>query len=337
MTVGSATGATASKGRRRLGVGVLIGVVTATATLVPVTVWAAPPTTPVITAPTDGDSLSTSTVEVDATSSAAFVRFVLETSGPQSEQTVATSTGAASANFSTVGLGGPITLRAFDCDGLADCNGTGTAIAVTITLAAPSLTAPTNGTVVGDSFTASATSSLGPVGFVVDGDLVAIDTTEPYSSKISMGSKHEGNHSVRAVQCDPTGTTCLGAQSDPVNITKDTRGPTWRAVNASPRRFYPVKDHYLDTTRLYARMGEDAASVKVEISTRSGQVVRTLSLGRKHDGLISRSLERPKEQRRSGGRRELQLPVLSQGQLRQHIGEPQGLGYRLRQAVSEAN
>lgn len=285
-SAGRSSTATIHRGKR-LGVGVLIGAVTASAALLPAVAVAAPVSVPVITSPTDGDSVASATLDVSATSTADEVLFVLdEPGGPFTDRVVVA--GTADAVLPTVGLDGMTSLAAYDCDAGGDCNSTGDTLEVDIDLAAPTLTEPRNNAVVGNSFTAKATSSLGPVGFLVDGDLKAVDETSPYAAQISIADKSQGNHSLRAVQCNSTGQVCEGARSAARSIIKDTRGPTWTSVDADPRTFFPANDGYKDSTKLSARVGEDSRSVKVVIRS-GGKTVRTITLGREDRGKISAS------------------------------------------------
>lgn len=273
-------------GHRRLGVGVLIGVVTAGAVALPTTGWAAPVSAPTITAPSDGASVTTSNLPLQATSGAADVRFLVDYGTGSLEQTVAVDTGSAVANFAVAGLGGSLKLSAFDCDAPGDCNTVGDTIMVDVDLPAPTLTAPTQQALVGNSFAARATSANGPVGFVVDGQQMGVDLNAPYAVMVDLVGKSEGTHSVRAVQCDATGLVCQGAVSPVTQVVKDTRGPRWSRPDARPAHVYPARDHYLDTTRLSARMGEDAQSVKVLIK-RHGHVMRSESLNHKSKGTVT--------------------------------------------------
>lgn len=273
-------------GHRRLGVGVLIGVVTAGAVALPTTGWAAPVSTPTITAPSDGASITTTNLQVQATSGAADVRFLVDYGAGSLEQTVAVDTGSAAADFDVAGLDGSLTLSAFDCDAPGDCNILGDTITVDVDLPAPTLTAPAQQALVGNRFAARATSANGPVGFVLDGQPVGVDLNAPYAVMVNLASKREGTHSVRAVQCDASGTICQGAMSPITQVVKDTQGPRWSRPDARPSRFYPAHDHYLDTTRLSVRMGENAQSLKVLIK-RHGHVVRSESLNHKAKGTVT--------------------------------------------------
>lgn len=62
-------------------------------------------------------------------------------------------------------------------------------------------------------------------------------------------------------------------------ITVDLKAPTASGVNAIPKTVYPVKDNYVDTTKLIARPSEQLTSVKVEVRNGAGRVVRILDAG----------------------------------------------------------
>ncbi|MFZ0323916.1 MAG: FlgD immunoglobulin-like domain containing protein [Actinomycetes bacterium] len=276
--------------RQRLGL-VIVLALAAVAAAAPgssaATVMAAPGTTPTITAPLEGDSITTPSVNVTATSSAASVRFVVGGLAAPFTVDAAVVTGTASADIPVSGVDGASTISAYDCDGLGACNAAGTSINVTFALTAPVVTSPSAGTVVGTSVTVHATSTSGSVGFKLDGVQKTVDTSSPFSATLSLTGQAEGPHTVSVVLCDAAGTTCQGPNSNGVDVVKDTQGPSWSALKANPSTFFPYRDGYRDTTRLSARVAGPAGSVRVDIRSSGGAKVQHLDIGAVSRGLVT--------------------------------------------------
>ncbi|HVQ88928.1 MAG TPA: FlgD immunoglobulin-like domain containing protein, partial [Actinomycetes bacterium] len=244
-------------------------------------------TTPVITAPADSTVVPVSPVHVSATSTATIVRFVLDSRGGVFTVDANVVAGSAAADLPTAGIDGSTDIRAYDCTAPDVCNTAFDSVAVTIKLADPKLTKPPNDELVGGSFKAAADADQGAIAFQVDGQTRATDTTSPFAKTVGIAGLADGKHSVRAVQCDATGTVCEGPISNVRKIVKDTKPPRWSDVGASPDPLYPFRDHYKDSTKLSAKVSENVVNVRVEIHRKDGPLVRTLRLGSKRAGKVN--------------------------------------------------
>jgi hypothetical protein len=276
--------------RRHAWVGVWIGCLALVVTAAPgVASAAAPATTPTITAPADGDVLSSAQLAVTATSTAGSVLFQLD-GRTQYQVELPVVGGEASGQLSVAGLDGPMTLAAYDCSGVTpgDCNtASGASVAITVSLPAPVITSPSSGVVVGASVVVSATAPTGAVRFLVDTAQRAVDTTAPFKQTVSLSSLTQGPHDLTVRQCNADATVCEGAVSAPVTVVKDTRGPVWSDLSSTPTTVYPYRDRYRDSTRLRARVGEPSRGVTATVRNRAGRTVRTLRLGSVGAGVAS--------------------------------------------------
>lgn len=269
---------------------VVAAVATAAAVLAPVSALAglAPGTTPTITAPTDGATISTKNVTVTATSDATHVRFVLDgrAGDPDYEELVAVSTNVATTTFSVLGLAGNTSIEAFDCEVGGSCNPTGaTPVNVTVDLADPIIITPSKDDVVGNSVTVKVDTPAPAIQFFVDGTGVGKVLDTPVVKDVSLRDKNDGRHTITVKQCSTDGTVCQGDSSS-VSVIKDTKGPRWSDLSTSNRTVFPVKDHYKDSTLLTARVGEKALETKVEIRKAGGPLIRTIKLGRVDAGKV---------------------------------------------------
>jgi len=202
------------------------------ATLVPLTAGiasATPSTTPTITTPTAGDTITTVSMAIEASSTATLVRFVLD--GREGPFTVDATVngGVADATIDVAGIDGDTTLAAYDCDSSSDCNTVADTIGLTIALPPPGLIAPSNGNIFPkETLTARAVDITPSVGFTVDGVLQTVDTSSPYVARLSLASVPDGTHKVAAVQCDASGTVCEGQRRT------SRRSPRTRRGHAGP-------------------------------------------------------------------------------------------------------
>lgn len=268
---------------------VVLSAVTATALLAPVSALAgiAPGTTPTITSPADDTAVSTQNVTVTATSGATHVRFVLDglVGNTDYEELVAVSTGTATTSFSVLGFDGPTSIEAFDCEVGGSCNPTGATPVNILVTVAPEITAPKPKTVVGNSVDVKVDALGGRVQYSLDGDDVGSPVPAGFDRTVSLRDEPEGQHTIKARQCNADGTICDGA-SDALTVIKDTRGPRWSDLSTSNRTVFPVKDRYKDSTVLSARVGERSVETKVEIRKAGGPLIRTIKLGRVDAGKV---------------------------------------------------
>ncbi|MEO8328425.1 MAG: hypothetical protein ABI586_00330, partial [Candidatus Nanopelagicales bacterium] len=204
-------------------------------------------TTPTITAPTEGTVVTNATLPVSATSTAAIVRFVLDSRGGVFTEDVDVVAGTASTDLPTSGIDGSSDVSAYDCTSPGVCGSVADVVGVTINLTAPVLTEPANNQLVGNSFVATAETGQGAIEFRVDGQAEATDTTDPFTQTISLAGQSDGNHNVKAFQCDASGTVCEGPSSNVRTVIKDTKAPAWSELKSAPDPFYPFRDHLKDS------------------------------------------------------------------------------------------
>ena len=103
---------------------------------------------------------------------------------------------------------------------------TGPVVAVTVRNApAVALTAPAAAALLRGSVPLAATASASAVRveFLVDGAVVATDTTDPYTATLDTTTLTDGAHALRARAVDGADRATLG---DPVSVTVDNTGPT---------------------------------------------------------------------------------------------------------------
>lgn len=267
---------------------VLLSVVLTAAVLSPATaVAAAPDTTPTITSPADTSTVSTVQVTVSATSTATHVRFVLDgrVGKPLYDGLVAVDTGVATTSFSLPGLAGSTSIEAFDCDSLGSCNAVGDAISIVVDLAAPTITSPAPGAVVGRDVDIKAGAPAGSLQYALDGVDVGAPVFAPFDRTVSLQGRADGPHTITVRQCNVDGSVCEGATAS-VDVVKDTVGPSWTDLSASPSTVFPARDRYRDVTVLSARVGERSLTTKVQIRKLGGPLVRTITLGRVDAGRV---------------------------------------------------
>ncbi len=264
----------------------VVATATVAAVMAPVPAVAGVVGSPTITAPADGATVVSSPMLVSADTTTAYVRFVV---AGQIEQTVAASGGSAITEIPVHGLSGPTSVEAYNCDSLVSCGVEVASIEVSVQLKPPTITNPSRNDVVGNSVTVSAKTIWGgALRFFVDGDPVGkvMGVTQRISKDISLKDRKEGQHTLSVQQCSSDGVICDGG-TDTVQVIKDTRGPKWSDVSTSLGTVFPAKDHYKDSTRLSARVGEKSLETKVEIRKAGGPVVRTLKLGRVGKGRVA--------------------------------------------------
>jgi hypothetical protein len=272
--------------RKRWTVGALaLATVLLVGGLPPTLASAAPSTTPTITSPLDGGSISSTPITVSATSTAAVVEFVLDSRGGAFTVDASVDiSGNATADLPAAGIDGATTIQAFDCDGplaTPDCNfTTGALIHVTVNLPAPTIDSPIDGTTVSGSVLVQAsTTNGGQLQFLVNGSNAGNPVGSPYSTTLTLSGK-DGPFTLQVQQCDSSGNVCQGPYSSIVTVTKDTTGPGWTNVAATPTLFYPAKDHYIDKTVLSATTATTATNVRLLIKDHAGRRVKRFLLTR---------------------------------------------------------
>lgn len=188
-----------------------------------------PPAT-AITAPADGDTVSTGSVPVSATATdnVGVTAVDLQVDG----STVATDT-AAPYTFTWNATAGPHTLQTVAHDAAGN---TGTSDPVSVTAATPDTTAPTTAitspadgaTVYGTTaVNANANDNVGvsSVDLQVDGTTVATDTAAPYN--FTWNATDVGNHTLTTVARDAAGNAGTSAAVHvTVQVPPDTTAPT---------------------------------------------------------------------------------------------------------------
>jgi hypothetical protein len=179
-----------------------------------------PVSTPTITSPTDGSTVG-GEVTLSVISSAPLVEVSVYDNGMNALQApvqVDVVDGVASTAVSTLGHhNGAYRVFAADCD----TEGCGPTVEVSFSIYndPPVITAPTPGTVIGASFTASATASGGVVVFYLDASHRASDDTAPYSVSISTAGSGEGSHLLTAQICTTAEAYSCAEASAPVELT----------------------------------------------------------------------------------------------------------------------
>ena len=240
---------------------------------------ASPTTTPtnVTVTGTSGD------VTFNATSTAAFVLFAVDSSNVGAP--VDASTGTATLTVPTWGWqNGTRTVTAVDC-GAADATSCNTASPASTSFdlenTAPQVTAPIDGARITGGFTVTATSPGGGVRFLIDSTRRGFDNTAPYTFTYTGSALSTGRHVISVVQCSSDETRCDGPASAPVTITSDSLHPS--IVSITPAVFSPNGDRVKDTTTLTYAL-PDNESVSVSVSNASGTVVRSGRLGNLSQG-----------------------------------------------------
>jgi flagellar hook assembly protein FlgD len=243
----------------------------------------APTTTPAFTSPAEG-ALVSGTVTVTVTSAAPAVRFTMPAVGFTTNVPVAD--GTATAQVPTWGEDGAQTITAADCDAAGACGPTATR-SVTVDNPAPVITSPGSGTVVGTSFTSTATSGGGSVRWLIDGALVGWDDSAPYQQTLYTDGLAEGDHTLTAVVCNVAGTACAeGKPSVPVTVSvKKQLTPSVASV--VPSLFSPGSDGRRDRATVTYWL-ETAQTVSWRVANAAGStVVGSRSLGAKVAGTHS--------------------------------------------------
>ncbi len=229
----------------------------------------------------NGDTVKVTPIHVQAASTAAYVEFVLDgRGGVFTVESQVDLSGNAVADIPAAGIDGATTIQAYDCDddtGL-NCNrDTPPQINVTVQLPAPTITSPTDGLTVGDTVDVQAsTTNGGQLQFLVNGnpgDVIGA----PYLDHITLPAP-DADYNLKVRQCDSSGQVCLGLFSTIVTVTKDTTGPGWTNVTASPTVFYPAKDRYIDKTLLSATTATTATNVRVLIRNHLGRPIKRFVL-----------------------------------------------------------
>ena len=107
------------------------------------------------------------------------------------------------------------------------------------------------------------------------GSLAAGKHTAGWDGRRSAGRPApDGDYTVQIATSDGV---LRGLASGSLRV--DRRGPALTAVHVSSPRVLPAKDGYLDNVALEARVGEALRSLRLEVSTRSGRVVRQVKAG----------------------------------------------------------
>jgi flagellar hook assembly protein FlgD len=241
-----------------------------------------PATIPTITSPVDGATVS-GQVGVDVASTAIAVKVQL---GPLT-QVAAVDGGAAHLVFDTYGLLGGAQVSAFDCDDAqgADCNGAGASVAVTVSNAAPTLTAPAGGAVVSMHVNAAATAEATAVAFVVDGTQVAYDGAAPFEAAISTDPLSLGQHRIWAVNCDQEHNCATNNPSNKRSFTvADRLYPRIRRIAPDP--FNPVGPARVARTVVSYSVDVPSDATLVIARAGGGAVLRR-DLGHRRPGLYS--------------------------------------------------
>jgi flagellar hook assembly protein FlgD len=233
--------------------------------------FAAPVTTPTLTAPTNGASV-TGDVTLTATSTAATVQFLVD--GVELGTPVGVSGGSATTSWPTDGVvNGGHTIAAEDCD--TDCGTPSASVSVTVANVAPSLTSPTASETVGSATTLSATATEGGVKFFVDSVAVGFDGTAPFTQPVTGLS--EGAHTASVQACNTAGTACAGPASSATSFTVQVLHPT--ITGLAPTGVSPNGDGRDDATKLSFSL-PDSESTSYSVVTTLGAVVRgPVSLG----------------------------------------------------------
>lgn len=181
-----------------------------------------------ITAPTDGASVNSGTVPVNATASdnvgVTSVDLVVD------GNTVATDT-TAPYTFNWTALDGSHTLHTVAHDAAGN-SGTSTDVHVTATtpdttVPTTTITSPSDGAQVYGSTSVTATASddvaVSSVALKVDGTVVATDTAAPYNFTVNLTA--QGSHTLQTVATDSSGNVGQSAQIGVV-VPADTTKPT---------------------------------------------------------------------------------------------------------------
>jgi hypothetical protein len=248
---------------------------------------AAPTSIPTITSPAFGAVIDTPSVTVKAESSAPFVQFDYSLGIGGGSSTVAVAGGEASLDIEVVGAGS-LWVMATDCASAGTCSDSSTAGSWVVDLPDPVIVAPTAKQVVGSEVLVQVTAPGGSIAVKLDGRRKATDLAPPYEVTLSLAAKQDGTHDILVIQCNDDGSGCEG-DSDYVKFVKDTVGPTWSAPKASRATVYPKDDQYLDVVTLSSRVSESVYGATVEVRKVDGPVVRTLNLGDRRSGVISRN------------------------------------------------
>ena len=223
-------------------------------------------TTPEITAPADGASIS-GVVTATAVSTAPQVRF--DAAGRQ--VTVPVVDGAAATQFETRGVAGSQQISAVDCDDI-ECGTSADSVMVTVANDPVAIDQPTDGSAVGTSVVVVVSAPGGGVRFLLDGDPVGDVAAAPYQATVDTSMLSPGDHTLGAIQCDSIFTSCAGRTAGPVTIrVRNELAPDITSVQ--PLLFSPNGDDRRDTTTVRYRL-ETRQDVTWRVLDRSGSTVR---------------------------------------------------------------
>ncbi len=200
-----------------------------------------------VTSPTPGQTVSGLVPVVVQAPDADEVRVKIVGGGPQVVGAV--TSGASTVQLPTFGLAGNHTIRVVGCQASV-CPGSGIDVPVVVDNSAPTITAPADDTRVTEAFVVSANSSSPAVRFVADGSLsLGTDDSAPFSLTVPISRLAAGVHSITAVACDESGTTCAANQpSTAVSVTVARLSPAITKLGPNP--FSPNGDGRKDTVTL---------------------------------------------------------------------------------------
>lgn len=201
---------------------------------------------PTITAPTAGATVSGEAVTVSANAplGATAIRFDIDGRSYSAD----VSGGAASISFDSYGVAGPLTIAAHACDGGGCAENTSDSVDVTVDNGTLVLDRPAANDVLGDPFTASATTTGGSVRMSMDGYQVAVLTAPPYSVEVSPantgGHWTDGSHVFAAQRCSADLQSCEPA----VTASFTLRSQLHPTVSVGSARISPNQDGRRDST-----------------------------------------------------------------------------------------
>jgi flagellar hook assembly protein FlgD len=220
------------------------------------------------------------TLTFHASSSASYVQFFVD--GTAVGTPVATSGGSAATTFDSWGYANSDhQVGAGDCPDTTTCESTPSAtVGVTLTNAAPTITAPAADTHVLGGFHVTATTDGGGLRFSLHGSPFDFVAAPPYDGHYQGAALSPGTHTVKVTQCDATGSVCEGP-ADTVGVVADSLQP--RITALAPNPFSPKHGR---TTLGYTV--QDREDVSVTVRDAAGDAVRgPLDLGTRSGGAHS--------------------------------------------------
>ncbi|WP_088290439.1 S8 family serine peptidase [Kineosporia sp. A_224] len=247
-----------------------------------------PTTTPTISFPADGATVTDST-SFKATVGQAKAKIAWYVDGVR----VGIVTSNTELIWMTAGwTDGPHTVQARGCSATGVCAATGPSISVTSVTTPPVLAKPLEGATVNGWTSSLIQGGVSNVYAVyVDGTRLLVsggpagpttDTTPTNTPELNLSALAPGSHTIEVANCDATGTRCASPRSAPVHVTSTAIKPVAGAVT-NPA-FSPNGDGVKDTTTIRYTVPSIKTGTISFVDPDGNRTVRAVALGTKAAG-----------------------------------------------------